>query len=228
MKFLRLIQSGYEDYSGPIGPYEFKNGVSEHQIPRVDRDRLAAAFEFVEYENEGDEHVPAGVAYRLIALSGVRADVVEPTVRQTEEEKLAEGKALTKTVAKDMSSRAILSRADLERIADKRGIAGLRDIGDSWGVKSREIMKLIGMIVEAQDFYLGSREAQTEERRQNEAEFEQAIVEQVREEQNLQAPEDEDEEPEAVPEEIKTPEDVEDEARMKAAASGDMSAAVSE
>lgn len=235
MKFLRLVQSGYENYTGPIGPYEFEDGVSVHQIPRVDRDRLATAFEFVEYEAEGDEHVPAGVAYRLIALSGVRAQVNEPLQRQTEEEKAVEQTVVESSKDQDHT---IYTRAELERIADKRGIGGLREIGDKWDVKSREIMKLIGMIIQAQDTWLAIRDAKTNERRVNEAEFEQGVKDAVLAEQKIEAPQDEnadenldseDAPEETLPEEIKTDEDLAEEAveaAKLAAANGDMSAAL--
>ena len=33
-KYLKLVQTGYETYTGPIGAYEFINGISTVMIPR--------------------------------------------------------------------------------------------------------------------------------------------------------------------------------------------------
>lgn len=186
MKYLRLVQSGYENYTGPIGSYEFVDGVSVDMIPRNDRDRLATAFQFVEFESEDDEPIPAGVAYRLIAMSGVRASDPEPLERQTVEEKVEE---IAKAADMAEPTRTIYERKALEAIADKRGIGGLREIGDVWGVKSRQILALIDMILSKQSEWQRAQEEKRAERRENETAFEVSLNEAVKAEVPIPAPE---------------------------------------
>lgn len=221
MKYLRLVQSGYENYTGPIGSYEFVDGVSVDMIPRNDRDRLATAFQFVEFESEDDEPVPAGVAYRLVAMSGVRASDPEPLERQTVEEKVEE---VAKAADMAEPTRTIYERKNLEAIADKRGIGGLREIGDGWGVKSRQIIALIEMILSKQDEWQKLQEKKRIERRENEAVFDAEVSDAAKAEVPVPAPE-----PEQTQEPEKT--DTDDASGVSsetanAAMTGDMSASL--
>lgn len=244
-KYLKLVQAGYTDYTGPIGAYEFVNGVSTVLIPRVDRDRLAAAFQFVEFTEEGVDEIPAGVAERLVANASVRASDEGPSQRMTEEEKAAEDALIALT--KD-DNRVIYSLEDLQKIADKKGINGLREVAAPWDVKHRGVKELIALIVQAQNNWLAERQAAFERRVANRSEFEQSLVpekaetvpnapvEETAPAETSQAPvevenEDEDDEIEPDPVEIPSPDVAEDEPATspeQAAESGDLSAALNQ
>lgn len=160
-KFLKMVQAGYENYNGPIGAYEFVNGVSTVMIPRNDRDRLATAFQFVEFTEEGVDEVEAGVAARMLRDSKVAAEETKTLARQTEEEKQIEDASVVMIAEKPP---VIYTRDELEKIADKKGINGLREIADNWKVKHRSILPLIALIEQAQNRWLAERQAAFEAR----------------------------------------------------------------
>lgn len=154
MKKLRLIQSGYEDYTGPIGAYDFVNGESVEVINRPDRDRLSVAFQFEEIDAEGNAE-PAGIAHRLISERDKPAEVREPLERQTEDEKRAE---LVAEVLKSDVPPDTHTLEELHKIMDTAGIAGLREIAAVWNVKHRSAVVLIQMIMDKQKAYLALRQ----------------------------------------------------------------------
>lgn len=152
-KKLKLVQAGYESYTGPIGPYEFVDGVTVDAVPLVDRDRLAAAFQLHEIDDDGAEQ-PAGVAHRLLAeraeIAAAELAAASTLRRMTEEEKFVED--ITQTVG-GTKIRHMHSREALEKIADDGGIQNLRLVAGSWKVRSKSIPALIELILKAQESY---------------------------------------------------------------------------
>lgn len=159
LKKLKLVQKGYETYNGPIGKFAFVNGVSVEAIHRVDRDTLATAFQFVEVDEDGTE-TEAGVASRLVSESANRsaaAIYAGKLKRQSTGEKEVEQTRIEAGKSKKKAE-ILLTRAQLEEIASKHGIKGLRaQVGDKWGVKNRSIPLLIEEILAAQAAVLQPR-----------------------------------------------------------------------
>lgn len=149
-KRLRIVQKGYEKYSGPIGAYEFKDGVSVEALPRMNRDRLAVAFQFVEINEDGSEQ-PSGVTHRLVEERDLRKPVEAKLIRQTEEERAAEQVAL---VEKKRPVRVIYTDEQVHEIMSSKGIAGLREIAQPWGVKHRSAKVLMQMILDEQKIWV--------------------------------------------------------------------------
>lgn len=152
-KRLRIVQAGYENYTGPIGAYEFVDGVSVETIPLIARDRLAVAFQLVEIEDDGTE-VAAGPAQRLLKGLNLALEPSAPGQRQTEEEKLEEN---VRALLGGELVRVLRTRSNLEAVADKMGIAGVRLVADPWGVRSKSIPALIDLILGAQLEYMERR-----------------------------------------------------------------------
>ncbi|MTH61197.1 hypothetical protein [Paracoccus litorisediminis] len=152
-KHLKLVQQGYENYTGPIGAYEFVEGVSIEAIPLIARDRLSVAFQMVEVEEDGSE-TPAGPAHRLHSLRDVTAEVAVAMSRQSEDEKSAEN---AQAMIGGERVRVLRSRTNLEAVADKMGISGVRLAADPWNVRSKAIPVLIDMILGAQITYVEAR-----------------------------------------------------------------------
>ncbi len=209
MKYLRLVQAGYENYSGPIGMYEFRDGVSVEPLNRAERDRLSTAFEFVEFDEIGGEETPAGIAHRLVSKNGHAFTEAVTADRQTDEEKLAENILAAMNYEKP---RTIHSRADLEKIAYQRGIAGLREVATVWGVKHRQIGELIELILVAQTEWVENRTARIAQIIENDPTY-KPVVEEPKAEVEAEV------EAKAEPEDV-------DQGVLDAAASGDLSAAV--
>lgn len=153
-KHLKLVQAGYEGYTGPIGPYDFVDGLSVDKIPLNDRDRLSAAFQLVEIDDNGDEH-PAGAAHRLVAD---RANIVaaeeaakNELVRMTDAEKAAED---IMAVLGGVKVRHMHSEKALEQIAEEGGISRLRLVANEWHCRSKSIPDLIQRVLGAQNAYI--------------------------------------------------------------------------
>lgn len=234
-KYLKMVQAGYLNYTGPIGAYEFVDGISTVMIPRNDRDRLSTAFQFVEFTEEGVDEIPAGVAARMLSEGATLATSEEPLQRQTDDEKKIEDASVQ--VAAETTP-TIYSREELEKIADKKGINGLRDIAERWNVKHRSILPLMALIEQAQDGWLAQRQAEFEARGLTREAFEASLkpapaAEEVVSEgtepaAEITEPAAEETFDDPVPEEITSPEISEEDLLKQAAASGDVSAAVNQ
>jgi hypothetical protein len=156
-KKLKFTQHGFLSYTGPIGMYQFVDGVSTEAITRADRDRLSTAFQFAEVDDEGNEQ-EAGVAARLVSDSAIRMPTTN-LERQTDEDKEAEGRRAQLMAAKPEVE--LMTRAQLEQLARKHGIKGLRsEVADKWGVKNRSIPLLIDEILVAQNNWISTRNEQ--------------------------------------------------------------------
>lgn len=152
-KRLKIVQKGYEGYNGPIGEYEFVDGISTETIPLNVRDRLAAAFQMVEIDEDGTE-LAASVADRLVRD---RANVIErtaPLKRMSDEDKAEENIAVLLGKEK---LKPLLNREALEAAAADGGIAAVRKLAEPWNVKSKSIPELIAMIEKAQADYRADR-----------------------------------------------------------------------
>lgn len=151
-KHLKVVQSGFENYNGPIGAYEFVDGISVDAIPRVDRDRLCAAFACVEFQENGKE-VEAGVAARLVGDARNLRDVpFTPLERQTAAEKKAERLRDIKKF-NEGKDRPIMTAVEIEALFQSTGISGLRELGGKWNVKNKSAVVLMQMILDAQKEY---------------------------------------------------------------------------
>lgn len=146
-KKLKIVSAGYEGYNGPIGAYEFVDGVSVEEITEPNRRRLAAAFEMVEIDSEGvEEH--ASPAARLISLRENVAPVIDESGRQTPEDRLTElavGDLLKRPV------RPTMTHDEIAQVLEKKGGQALRELGNEWGVKHRSFVVLMQMIADVME-----------------------------------------------------------------------------
>lgn len=157
MKRLKLSGSQWAGYTGTIGTVDFKDGVSAYPVPRNIADRLSAAIRMVEIDDEGNEIGPAGIANRLIRDSAMRAPVTSALARQTESERKSED--LRETLKAQRSpAETFYTIEELQAIADKDGIKGLRKVAEPWGVKGKAIPAIIKMILDAQSSFVASRD----------------------------------------------------------------------
>ena len=152
-KHLRVIHKGYEGFTGFLGRYEFVDGISIEKLTRNERDRMAAGHTYMEINEDGSEE-PAGIAHRMISTRARPAEVETPLERRSEKDKRDE---TIRNILGAENRPDVKSRKQLEDIADKSGIAGLREIGDAWEVRERSIPALIEKILGAQELFLESR-----------------------------------------------------------------------
>lgn len=231
MKKLKVATSRMAGYTGVLGPVRFTDGVSDEFLPRHIRDRMAASMEFIEVDADGNE-TPAGAQYRLLIDTQERAPQMDSLARQTSAEKAKE--ISDNVVASSKKLPPLETRVSLEALAEKSGIKGLREIGSKWAVKHRSIPTLIEMILDAQEKSVAARDKKLAAK--SEAELERLKRTAPAAELPTKTPEAEIVTPELDP----VPEEKVDEvvsattskaaaalsAKLKAAATGDFSAAL--
>lgn len=206
-KFLKVVEPGFENYTGPLSVYEFENGVSLEAIPAHDRDRIAATMKCVEIAENGKENT-AGISERLVQESKARAPVREVFERQSVEEKIEEERSAAEKSFED--TKEIYTEEQLDAIIENGGIKALREIAEAWGVKNRSIPTLRQMILDEQAAYYASEGTRIEKAKA----AVEAVVRQTSEANGE-------------PSEEKTiQQEVEDDDILVAAATGDMAQAI--
>lgn len=147
MKKIKIVAKGWETYTGFMGMVEFVNAVSVDAVPQQVADRLSAVIEIVEIDEDGEKQ--AGTAARLVGGATIAAPVIDAMNRASEADLRAEQVKISVNNGKPPTEK-LYSVSDLEKIADEKGIHGLREIGDRWNVRERSIPGLIKVILKAQ------------------------------------------------------------------------------
>lgn len=133
---IRITEKGWAGYNGHFGGVEFKNGLSTEIVDPAQMIRLGSIIGIRAVDTDEE----AGAAASMQRMSNVKAEVKETLPRGVAQSVKAE-----KTEEK-----ARHTREELEEIADKQGISGLRAIADPLGVKGRGIAELISEILAAE------------------------------------------------------------------------------
>jgi hypothetical protein len=160
-KRLRIVEKGFETYTGELSVYMFENGVSVETIPRVERDRIAATMACVEVD-EGGREKGAGVAERLVSESKARAPEPEQTERQSEDEKSKEEREVAAKAT--ISTVTFYSEDELDAVIAEGGIHALREVAKQWNLKGRSIPQLRDDVLNAQKTFLENNQEIREQR----------------------------------------------------------------
>ena len=153
MPTYRIIQKGWETYTGDIGQVLFKDGLTIEDYPEVYIDRVAASFAMVDIET-GD---PAGLAHRMIATPALRMPVADKLDQMSAEQIAIADAAAVADAARTLRPTSFLTLEQLEAVVDAKGIQGLREIALPYGVKAKSINDLMGAILKAQDVVRSAR-----------------------------------------------------------------------
>jgi hypothetical protein len=142
---IRIVQPGWETYTGPFGSITFDQGVSTHLVDPVSIDRIAAEMHVI----DADSKDKLGAQERMIHIKTQRLDAIDRLDR------VPEGVVVDPVVKVEKIEPTLGEKIwtvnDLEAVADDTGIRGLREIGDPMGAKGRAIPELIGNILRVQD-----------------------------------------------------------------------------
>jgi hypothetical protein len=134
---LKMVEPGYEGtFTGQFGYIDFVDGVSVEDVSEFDARSLACMIRFEWLDTKQDPGVNAKYQVSLDIPAPVEAPRIAP------EE--------IKPVEQDEKPVVGYTEAQLEAIADKDGIAGLRVIGEPIGAKATSVAKLIQAILQAQ------------------------------------------------------------------------------
>lgn len=141
---IRLTQPGFETYSSQMGVVFFENGLSTTDVKPIDAVRIAAQF-LCEWE----DGTTASVAQSI--LDHAHATTHSIPMEMNADQALAKQEGTQNAEVQVASAPLkIYTELELEEIADKSGIKGLREIGTVLGVKGNAIGELIKSIVAKQ------------------------------------------------------------------------------
>lgn len=124
---IKIVQPGWEGFTGNFGSIDFANGVSVSDVSESEAARVGAV---VRVETE-EGHDPS-MAQRIIDTYSQPAPDVNTTIAAADEPQI---------------ERRAYTVAELEEIADKKGIKGLREIADPLGVKGKSIAEIIREVI---------------------------------------------------------------------------------
>lgn len=131
---LKLLQPGYESFTGLFGVTMFENGVSVGDVPLREARNIAISI-LTQYEDGSDPNPAQGVLNNM----NLEAQVVAPNSFETHVEiGNKQAPALL----------PVVTREELEGIADKGGIKALRETASTYGVKGTSIAEIINEILE--------------------------------------------------------------------------------
>jgi GH24 family phage-related lysozyme (muramidase) len=87
---IKIVQSGWEGFTGLLGMIDFKDGVSVDPVPEMLADRITGLIQFESVPEDGSDPTALGVATRLIGGATISAAVETALARQTECEAMLE------------------------------------------------------------------------------------------------------------------------------------------
>lgn len=167
---IKLVEPGFGSYTGLLGDIAFTDGVSDESLSRSQIDRIASSIRVETFEGEAvgsandllDRSHTAELTPPLETLS---QEIERKEAEKTEEvlNELAElhagedgepsgiANANDEAPAQGSSDDVVEHTAEsLGAIADKSGIAGLREIAEQFDVKGKSVAQLIDGILAAQ------------------------------------------------------------------------------
>lgn len=177
MARIKLKTPGMESFSSYMGTVQFENGVSVEDVSTSEINRLAALTNIALIDEDGNEMGQAGLGAAMVGSNKTQIAPAQHSQTGTDDFKVEEtpGPADFNTAPapvdpigqdeKDLDAlinetgetdeippmpETVYERAELEKIADEKGIAGLREIADPMGVKDNSINGLIKEILQAQ------------------------------------------------------------------------------
>jgi hypothetical protein len=133
---IRLIENGYQTFTGQFGVWEFADGVSVDDLDYLAAMNITSLLSVVD---DATGEYPSNTPYES---GGPTASA--PTETSTYSEALESAPAAAAAIAL-----GDITRASLEAIADESGIKGIRLISDSMGIRGTSITDLIDKILNA-------------------------------------------------------------------------------
>lgn len=153
---IKIIEPGWDGYTGQLGTLHFEDGISTTSPSQRERDYFGVVIRIAEVNQDGSEGEVISANADLIRIDKLEMPVHVPILK-TDEEREAENPTPVVPAPDPMQSIVApaepakrYTRDELEAIADKEGIKGLRGIGAPLGAKNTSIIKLIDEILEAQ------------------------------------------------------------------------------
>jgi len=148
VKTLKIVQAGWENFTGWLGPVYFEGSVSIEPTTDQIANQLCGIVSIEEVLEDGSTRA-TGVTQGMVEGKGI-AYVETPLVAVSSAEAEEERRIATEKASRPPVD-TFNTVEELEAIATESGINGLRTIGNVWNVRERSIPKLIKLILEAQE-----------------------------------------------------------------------------
>jgi hypothetical protein len=142
---VKIVEKGWETFSDNIGGVDFVDGVSVREITEYEIARIAGSIQVVNLETGKQLNDAATLSDNIGTVLEPRPDASVITQKQFDQ--LNANDAPTKP---EIVGAKVYTNDELLKIADEKGIQGLRDIAAPLGVKGRAIPELIENILAAQ------------------------------------------------------------------------------
>lgn len=139
MKKLRMIQSGWESYTGAFGGIEFQDGQSVEEVPPAVARYIAGIVQIETVETDPSIAPTNPSTTQLVLDSQCTQMPISDLPTMTEDGAVITSDGVIKH-----------TQETLEKIADENGITGLRNIAAKLDVKGKSIAELIKGILNAQ------------------------------------------------------------------------------
>jgi len=140
---LRITEPGFQKLTGPIAEVMFEDGVSVNDVTEDQALRISAAMRCETLEGIN----PSAAAVLLRSLENRAPVVVEMDRGDVPHAVVEVAKPVEKKVQEPANA---WTREQLEAVADKSGIKGLREIAVTFGVKATSIKELIDEVLAEQ------------------------------------------------------------------------------
>lgn len=137
---LKLLQAGFENYTGQMGVTFFQNGLSVNEVSEQDARRMAAVLQCETVDGES-----MNVAQKL--LDSMNTEAIVKNVDYASDEQKAEEQPQAPA---EPAPQAKHTAESLAAIADEHGIAGIREVAEQFSLKGNSIAGLIDAILKAQ------------------------------------------------------------------------------
>lgn len=153
---IKVVKGVFAGYTGVLGMgHQFIDGVSVEPLTTAEAQMIAAEGDTYIVDENGEFVVDsAGAPYKVMPGAMPVPDSLgvsfADSKREVKVEKVEETPSEPASMADEAepAEPAEFTREALEAIADKEGLRGLREIGDSVGAKGKSIPELIERILE--------------------------------------------------------------------------------
>jgi len=148
MARIKIIQPGWAGFTGEIGITQFKDGISVDHVGRREIVVIGASLSLIEVDDDGDEGENPALQHRMLSDGSMSmpAEILKPLARATDEAPAAPRAAK----AIDPTAITFHTKDELEKLAETKGLNGLRAIMDPLNVKAVSINKAIQVILKAE------------------------------------------------------------------------------
>lgn len=130
---IRIDEVGYEHFTGQLGLVQFVDGVSVNEVSVGELNRMSAIIRVVDVIT--DKEVGTLADYGQTSQVEFKVEGTEEVVAKFVE------------TNEEIPSTTIYTKAELEALADKEGITGLREVADTMNIKGTSITGLINGIL---------------------------------------------------------------------------------